>query len=129
MGQASNGDVAKVAFSIDYTPKIEEKNQKTVKILLNAKRKGATYQKVLLYIDPDNYRPLKAEFFLLSGKHFKTAFYQDFMIMNGNAVVRKIRIEDIIKKGRYSILEYLDYKNARVPVKYFNVMYLPKLEL
>jgi hypothetical protein len=129
MGQASNGDVAKVAFSIDYTPKIVEKNQKSVKILLKAKRKGATYQKVLLYIDPNNYRPLKAEFFLLSGKHFKTAFYQDFMIINGNAVVRKIRIENIIKKEQYSVLEYLDYKNARVPVKYFNVMYLPKLEL
>jgi hypothetical protein len=129
MGQASNGDVAKTTFSTDYAAEIVEKNKKIIKLSLKAKRKGATYQKVRLYIDAQNYRPLKAEFFLLSGKHFKTAFYQDFMIINGNAVVRKIRIEDIIKKGHYSVLEYLDYKNARIPVKYFNVMYLPKLEL
>ena len=129
MGQASNGDVAKTTFSTDYAAEIVEKNKKIIKLSLKAKRKGATYQKVRLYIDAQNYRPLKAEFFLLSGKHFKTAFYQDFMIINGNAVVRKIRIEDIIKKGRHSVLEYLDYTNARVPVKYFNVMYLPKLEL
>jgi hypothetical protein len=129
MGQASNGDVAKVAFSVDYQPEIKEQNQNIIKILLKAKRKGATYQQVMLYVNARNYRPIKAEFFLLSGKHFKTAYYQDFMTIDGNAVVRKIRIEDVIKKGRYSVLEYIGYRNAQVPEKYFNVMYLPKLEL
>jgi outer membrane lipoprotein-sorting protein len=131
MGQASNGDVAKTAFSIDYAPELVEnsREQNIIKIRLKAKRKGATYQQVMLYIDNRHYRPIKAEFFLLSGKHCKTAFYEDFMTINQHLVVHKIRLRDAIKKERYTIMEYLDYKQAQVPEKYFNVMYLPKLEL
>lgn len=131
MGQASNGDVAKTAFSIDYAPELVENNQEQnmIKMRLKAKRKGATYQQIMLYIDNRHYRPIKAEFFLLSGKHFKTAFYEDFMTINQHLVVQKIRIRDAIKKGRYTIMEYLDYQQAQVPEKYFNVMYLPRLEL
>jgi outer membrane lipoprotein-sorting protein len=129
MGQASNGDVAKVAFSIDYEPEIKGQDQNIIKMLLKARRKGATYQRIMLYINARNYQPIKAEFFLLSGKHFKTAYYKDFMMIDGNVVVQKIKIEDVIKKGHYSVLEYIDYQNTQVPEKYFNVMYLPKLEL
>jgi hypothetical protein len=131
MGQASNGDVAKTAFSIDYAPELVENNQEQnmIKMRLKAKRKGATYQQIMLYIDNRHYRPIKAEFFLLSGKHFKTAFYEDFMNIDQHLVVQRIRIRDVIKKGRYTIMEYLDYHQAPVPEKYFNVMYLPKLEL
>ena len=51
------------------------------------------------------------------------------MNVDQHLVVQKIRICDVIKKGRYTIMEYLDYRQAPVPEKYFNVMYLPKLEL
>lgn len=130
-GQASNGDVAKTGYSTDYTPEVlgEKNQQNMIKVRLTAKRKGATYQQIILYLDIKQYRPIKAEFFLLSGKHFKTAFYEDFMKINQHLVVRKIRICDVVKKGTYSIMEYLNYRNISVPEKYFNVMYLPKLVL
>jgi outer membrane lipoprotein-sorting protein len=126
-GQASYGDVAKTAFSIDYTPRIlRQSQQNIITIQLTSRRKGATYQKIKLYVDARDYHPIKADFFLLSGKHYKTAYYEDFIKINQYPMVKRIRILDVVKKGSYSIMEYLDYQKKTVPEKYFNVMYLPK---
>ena len=129
MGQASNGDVAKISFSQDYTGKVLDRKKNLIKILLKAKTKGATYQKVILYVNLKTYKPIKAEFFLLSGKHFKTAYYEDFIVVNGKRRLRKIKIQDMLRQDAYTIMEYANYKRRKVPKKYFNVMYLPRFEI
>ncbi len=129
MGQAANGDVAKVAYSADYSGEIVTRRADEIRLRLRASRPGATYQQVMLFVDPSDYRVRKAEFFLLSGKHLKTAYYLDMMVVDGRRVVRRIKIVDHGKEGAYTTMEYGDVRPVPVPEKYFNVMYLPKLEL
>lgn len=129
MGQASNGDVAKVSFSQDYSGEILNKQDNLIKLLLKAKRKGATYQRVVLYINRKNYTPVKADFFLLSEKQLKTAYYEKFKIIEGKRVITKIKIQDKIKKDSYTYMEYSNYKKKKTPSKYFNAMYLHNVDV
>ncbi|MBN2345498.1 MAG: outer membrane lipoprotein-sorting protein [Candidatus Aminicenantes bacterium] len=128
MGEASNGDVAKVSFNRDYTGKRLDDEGGLLKLELKAKSTGATYQRVLLYADPRTHQPVKAEFFLLSGKHYKTAHYQKGTVGDNRAAITTMRIEDKRNPRRYTLMEYLDFKPGQFPEKYFNVMYLPQIE-
>ena len=129
LGQASNGDVAKVAFSQDFSGKIKKVTNDLYILELDAKNNGATYQKIILYVKKDNYRPIKAEFYLTSGKHFKTAYYEEENIINGNKMISKTKIVDVSRKSKYTIIENLEYKEDNFPAKYFNMRYLPTLRL
>lgn len=128
MGQAANGDVAKTSFSQDYTGTVLEKGKDVLVMELKAKSKGATYQKVFLYADAKTYKPQKAEFFLTSGKHFKTAYYLEFKTIEGREAVFKIKIEDKMNPKLYTVMENFDYKKKEIPEKYFNVMFLPNID-
>lgn len=129
MGEASNGDVAKVSFTRDYTGVLLGSEDNLLKLELKAKSAGATYQRVLLYADKKTYQPVKAEFFLLSGKHFKTAYYQEGTLADGRAAILKMRIEDKLNPKRYTLMENLNFHSRQFPEKYFNVMYLPQIEV
>ncbi len=129
MGEASNGDVAKITFSQDYEGEVLEQKQEFYKLLLKAKRRGATYQRAILYVRKKDYAPIKGEFFLLSGKHFKTAYYEKFAMVEGKRVAVRIRIKDEIKKGWETIMEFKNFRKKSFPSKYFNPIYLPRLEV
>jgi hypothetical protein len=129
MGEASNGDVAKVSFNRDYTGTLLGEEGRLLKLELKARSAGATYQRVLLYADRKTFQPEKAEFFLLSGKHFKTAYYQLGELAAGQFGILKIRIEDKLNPKRYTVMENLNFRPRQFPEKYFNVMYLPQVEV
>lgn len=129
MGQASNGDVAKVSFSQDYSGTVVGVKDGVLTMELKAKSKGATYQRTLLYVDAKTYKPQKAEFFLTSGKHFKTAYYTDYRIIDGRNTISKMKIEDKMNPKLYTVMENSNYKKKVIPEKYFNVMYLPNIEI
>ncbi len=44
---------------------------------LTAKRKGATYQRILYWMRVEDARPVRAEFYLTSGKHIKSATFDE----------------------------------------------------
>jgi len=128
MGEASNGDVAKLSFSRDYNATILEADGDLLKPELQAKNSKATYQRILLYATKGSYRPVRAEFLLLSGKHFKTAYYQEGALADGREVIFKIRIEDKLNARRFTLMEFLGFSPDKIPEKYFNVVYLPQIE-
>lgn len=129
MGQASIGDVSKISFSKDYSGEILGQDDQEIKVELKARGKGATYQKIILSVQSKDLKPRKAEFYLLSGKHLKTAYYEDYVNIENREVNCKIRIEDAVKNGSYSVMTYSEFKKTTIPDKYFNVMSLPYLEL
>ena len=129
MGQAANGDVAKVSFSRDYEGTVLQQDAARILLELKAKSPGATYQRVLLYIHGGSFRPERAEFFLLSGKHFKTAYYQEFGRFESHEVVSKMKIVDQLNPDLFTIIENGKYRRAQIPEKYFNVTYLPNIEV
>jgi hypothetical protein len=124
MGEASNGDIAQISLTNDYTA--EEKGLETVdgtacrKILLTARRKSATYQKIILFVREADYRSVKAEFYLTSGKHFKTAFYMEYKPIGGRMILSKTIIVDELQNWKRTELEYTAFEEKTIPARYFN---------
>ncbi len=128
MGQASNGDVAKVGFVSDYSvvslDTVRLEDQTCYKLLLKAKRTSSTYNKIILFVLKENCQPVKAEFFLISGKHFKTAEYVQFGLFQGKLLLEKMIIYDELRTDRKTVFEYTVIKEKELPVRYYNKNYL-----
>ncbi len=128
MGEASNGDIARVGFGEDYDAElIEETDHDGVpcaRVLLKARTESSTYARIILTVHRRDYRPLRAEFFLLSGKHFKTATYDEYSPIAGKLILTRMTIRDEVRRSRWTVLEYERIEQKSIPDRYFNKNYL-----
>ena len=124
LGNASNGDVARVRYAIDYEPAIvgEETIEGTrcTVLELRAKRKGATYQLMRYAVRQSDAQPVRAEFFLASGKQTKTAFFQEPRIEGGHTVMTRLVIYDHIKARSKTVMLFSGFVPRDLPDKLFN---------
>jgi outer membrane lipoprotein-sorting protein len=130
-GQVANGDLARANFAGDYEPKIlrkEEIGGETYHVLqLDATDKWVTYRRVLYWVNASNYRPFKAEFYALSGRLLKTSHYQEFKALGGEPRPTRLVIEDALRRGHRSVLEYSNMVERDLPDRIFTKDYLKKL--
>lgn len=122
-GDASNGDVARTNYSVDYTPKYlrtEKVGTDECYVLeLTAKRKGATYQRIMYWIRAADARPIRAEFYLTSGKHIKSATFDQYQDFGGHTLLRRLTLYDEIRHNSHSVLEYSGAAPRNLPDKLF----------
>ncbi len=122
-GDASNGDVARTNYAVDYTPvylrdeKVGEVNCHLLE--LTARRKGATYQRILYWLRAEDARPVRAEFYLTSGKHIKSATFDDYAQIGGKMLLRRLTLYDEIRHNSHSLLEYSGTSPRELPDKLF----------
>jgi outer membrane lipoprotein-sorting protein len=130
-GQVANGDLARANFVGDYEPKIlrkEKLDEEMYYVLqLDAVDNWVTYRKVIYWISAKSARPHKAEFYAVSGRLLKTAYYSDFQELGGQIRPTRLVIEDALRKGNRSELEYSDMVLRDLPDKVFTKDYLKKL--
>jgi len=123
-GDASNGDVARTNYAADYSPvflRTEKVGAVECYVLdLTAKRKGATYQRILYWLRAPDARPVRAEFFLTSGKHIKSATFDEYAPSSGKELLRKLTLCDEIRHNSHSVLEYSGATPRALPDKLFN---------
>jgi outer membrane lipoprotein-sorting protein len=123
-GNASNGDVARTHYATDYTSaflRTEPVNGVSCHLLeLNARRKGSTYRRVLLWLRASDARPVKADFFVASGKQIKSATYDRYQEVNGQFLLRSMTIYDYVRKGSHSVIEYLRFTQRSLPDRMFH---------
>ncbi|MDR0577166.1 MAG: outer membrane lipoprotein-sorting protein [Candidatus Accumulibacter sp.] len=131
-GQVANGDLARANFAGDYAPRLlraETIGSETYNVLeLNAVDRGVTYQKVIYWVGQKNDRPYKAEFYSLSNRLLKTCKYENYRPMEGRERPTRLIMEDAMKNGEQSVLEYENMKPRDLPDKIFTKDYLKKLE-
>jgi outer membrane lipoprotein-sorting protein len=122
-GDASNGDVARTNYAVDYTPaylRAEKVGEVACHVLeLTAKRKGATYQRILYWLRTEDARPVRAEFYLTSGKHIKSATFDDYAQFGGKTLLRRLTLYDEIRHTSHSLLEYSQTTARDLPDKLF----------
>jgi outer membrane lipoprotein-sorting protein len=122
-GDASNGDVARTNFSVDYSPvylRTEKVGTEDCYVLdLTAKRKGATYQRITYWLRVQDARPVKAEFYLTSGKHIKSATFDEYLQTGGRSLLRRLTLVDEIRHNSHSVLEYSGIAPRELPDKLF----------
>lgn len=130
-GQVANGDLARANFVGDYEPRILRKETLGGDIYnvlqLDANDNWVTYHKVLYWINAKNARPYKAEFYAVSGRLLKTAWYRDYETLGGGIRPTRLIIEDALRKGYRSELEYSNMVQRELPDKVFTKDYLKKL--
>lgn len=122
-GDASNGDVARTNYASDYSAvyvRTEKVGAEECHVLeLTAKRKGATYQRILYWLRTQDARPVRAEFYLTSGKHIKSATFDNYVEVNGRLLLRRYTLYDEIRHNSHSVLEYWGSAPRTFPDKLF----------
>ena len=131
-GQVANGDLARANFAADYNPRLlrtETMGSETYSVLeLIAVDRSVTYQKVIYWVHQKDNWPYKAEFYSLSNRLLKTCKYENFQTMEGRMRPTRLVMEDALKSGDQSILEYNGMKLRDLPDKIFTKDYLKKLD-
>ncbi|HEU4521899.1 MAG TPA: outer membrane lipoprotein-sorting protein [Thermoanaerobaculia bacterium] len=124
MGEASNGDIARSNFSIDYNAvraTAGEIDGRSVWVVeLEAKDAATSYGRVRLTVDAATYEPRRAELFAASGKLLKTAHYRAFDMMAGRRVVKEIEIVDELRRGYRTVMRYSNLASRSNPDKMFS---------
>ena len=72
--------------------------------------------------------PYKAEFYSLSNRLLKTCKYENYQTMEGKLRPTRLVMDDALKSGEQSVLEYGSMKLRDLPDKIFTKDYLKKLD-
>jgi outer membrane lipoprotein-sorting protein len=119
MGQASNGDVARTSFLVDYDAKSVADDADAFVLELVAKDPSVAYSHVRLWIDKTSYEPRRADFYVVSGKLIKRATYRQFGTMAGQRVVTEIEIDDLLRIGNRTVMHYANLTPRQNPETMF----------
>ena len=130
-GQVANGDLARANFSGDYRPRLlrtEKIDGADTHVLeLSAIDRGVTYARVLYWVRQSNFHPVKAEFYSVSDRLLKTARYENFKGLGGRVRPTRLVLQDALKKGEESTLDYSDLKLRDLPDRTFTKENLRRL--
>ncbi|MDM0106654.1 outer membrane lipoprotein-sorting protein [Variovorax sp. J22R24] len=136
VGQAANGDVMSVNFGRDYAPRMmgeesirdaDNAERKTWRVELTASSSSAVYLRIEYWIERDTCRPVKARFFVDSGRALKVAFYRKFSRQLGEMRPGEVVILDEVDKSVATKLVLTGYAAQEIPDNWFNREYLPRL--
>lgn len=130
-GQVANGDLARANFAGDYRPRLlrtEKVDGADTHVLeLAAADRGVTYARVLYWVRQSNSHPVKAEFFSVSERLLKVCRYENFKSLGGRMRPTRLVLQDALKKGDESILDYSNLKLRDLPDRMFTKEYLRRL--
>lgn len=132
IGQVANGDLARANFTGDYTASLLRidviDDEKYYVLELIGVDKSVTYQKVLYWVQQSNYWPYRAEFYSISNRLLKTSHYKNFEMILGKLRPSRLVMEDALREGEISTLEYSEMKLVDLHDKVFTKDYLKRLE-
>ena len=127
-GQVANGDLARANFAADYNPRLlrtETIGKEDYNVLeLIAVDRSVTYQRVIYWVRQKDNWPFKAEFYSLSNRLLKTCKYENYQTMQGRQRPTRLVMEDALRSGEQSVLEYGNMKLRDLPDKIFTKDYL-----
>jgi outer membrane lipoprotein-sorting protein len=130
-GNTSNGDIANLPFSGNYTPKIqgqENINKVATWVLeLTALSSVATYPQIKMWVRQDNHTPVQAEYYLASGKLMKNVDYTAYQEQEGFLVLKAMQFRAPHKPGEVSEMRFTRIESKDFPDYWFQKNYLPQL--
>ena len=129
MGGASNGDIASTNYAGDYDATLVSEDtvngEPCLLFNLVAHTKKVTYDRIRYWISRDRLIGVKAEFFTVSGKMFKSATfeYENSILIHGKPkpFVSKMVITDAVVKGNITTMRYGKVKIKKIPDSTFNL--------
>jgi outer membrane lipoprotein-sorting protein len=104
-GQAANGDISRMRWAGDYSPRIESQEGDTWVLALQASKKGLTYERLRIWVSKKDNAPQKAEYLTQGGKVLKRARFESFKLMAGRIRPTRMEIESAVNSQDRSTLE------------------------
>lgn len=130
VGGVSHADVARVVFNIDYDAKsvevVNEGGEDLYKLGLTSKASNTPYRTIVLYCK-QNYEPVKAEFFSLSGKLLRTAYFENYQMVLDKMRPMSIRMISAVAASENVVLNYSDMAVKETPKSYYQPSYLNQI--
>lgn len=122
MGGISYGDVVGVSYAEGYTAKLngeesivgmnsdgdKSDTNKCFILELSAKDMETKYNKIIIWAEEQNFLPVKADFFALSGKKMATAYYTAPKDWDEKIIITKMYLFDQINITKHFSIEYSD---------------------
>ena len=130
LGDAANGDIASTNYVEDYDGVLmgEEnvRSEPCYVLDLKAAGKNVTYDRIKYWVSKARLVGVKAEFYTLSGKLFKTAEfkYENHIKVNEQEevpFVSELVIRDAIQQDRVTTMTYSNIKVVPIPDSTFNL--------
>jgi outer membrane lipoprotein-sorting protein len=125
LGNVSNGDLARLRYADDYTVTMDGEEsvdgQPCVVLNLQARRKAATYQRVRYVVRRADARPVRAEYFLTSGKPVKRATFLELREMAGRPILSRTIIEDAQRPASTTTIDLMTISVKPLPDKLFSL--------
>lgn len=137
LGQASNGDVATVNLAKDYKPVLtatedvadgEGKMRKAHKLALTAMTPEVTYATIELWVDAENFRPIKGRFFAESARLLKTVYYRRYQQQLGADRPTESVIIDGLNPNAVTLMRFSDYVSRNIPDTWMQRDFLPRFQ-
>ena len=132
VGDVSNGDMARANFAQDYQATLagEEKidGQDAYVLDLVAKSPNKTYNKIKYWVAKQGDRPLKAEYYTISGKALKTCTFEDFRAENGTTRPMRLVFQDSMNAKKKSVLVFKSIQKKPLDQAMFTKDYMKTLE-
>jgi hypothetical protein len=129
LGRAANGDIATTNYAGDYrivnTSEDRVDNEACYIFELSAVDKKATYDRIRYWVSRQRLVGVKAEFYTVSGKMFKTASfeYRNSITVDGKTreFISRMVIADAVMKENVTTLNYRKATVKKVPDSRFNL--------
>lgn len=129
MGQASNGDIASTNYAGDY--RVEEMSEEKVDdelcylFDLIAANKKVTYDRIRYWVSKERMVGVRAEFFTVSGKMFKSATfeYDNIVTVEGEKrpFISEMVITNAVIKADVTTMTYSKAEVKKIPDSAFNL--------
>ncbi|MBS0308685.1 MAG: outer membrane lipoprotein-sorting protein [Proteobacteria bacterium] len=137
LGQAANGDIVTVNLAKDYQATLaaeedvqdgEKQTKHAYKLTLKGVAPDVTYDKIEMWIDTSNNRPIKSRFYTESGRLLKTAYYRRYQNQLGVERPTETVIIDGLDPNWVTIMRFSDYAKREVPDIWLQRDYLPRFK-
>lgn len=132
LGDAAAGDIATMTWAGDYSGavarELEVDGVPCLELELTALRKSLSYQRVLLHVAKNDYRPLHADLFAASNRRVKQARFT-LEARDGRAAVTRMTLTDEIQTNRETRVTTLSMRPRQLGDELFNPMYLSRSDV
>ncbi|UGQ44862.1 outer membrane lipoprotein-sorting protein [Massilia endophytica] len=129
LGDASTGDIATMTWSGDYTGSVAGETTvdgvPCLELELSALRKSLSYQRVVLHVAKNDYRPLHADLYAASNRKLKQAYYVVEQ-REGRPQVTRMVLKDEVQTSRETVVNILSTRPRQFGDELFNAMYLSR---
>jgi outer membrane lipoprotein-sorting protein len=129
-GEAANADLARANYSRDYTPALTGTEtvggMQCYRLDLSARSDSVPYHKVAIWARVADFTPVRAEFYAVSGRLIKECLYEQLVPFFETRRPTRLVLKSAVSADKTTILEYSDWKEEPLPMKFFDKSYIDK---